>query len=117
MPSVATAVPHYLTGLTLSGGINTAYTAPSGTAVLVQTIIISTNVSSTSFAGQQFTAYIQAGPTGAPKMILPYTAIRPRGGLQWNGIIILEQASHGLIISASSASALDITIYGTVVVG
>lgn len=116
MPSVATAIPHYLTSLTLSGGVNTAYTAPSGTAILVQHWALSTN-NLTATAGGPFTAVVSVGPTASQKAWLPMTAIPARNGIQFNGNMTLEAASHAIMISASSASAFDFILYGVAVVG
>lgn len=115
MPSQATAIPGHLTSLTLSAGINTAYTAPSGTAIIIQTMELSTNISATALGPYSAIGYI--GPTANVRVWFPLTRIMPRGGIQFNGMQPLEAASYGVIISASSGSAFDVVIGGIKVIG
>ncbi len=101
--------PGLLTAFTLSAGVNTAFTAPSGTAIVINHMVINANISATA---EPVTAHVLAGPTAVARQWLPQTAIGEAGGMQFNGAMMLEAASHGVIVSASTGSALDCIIVG-----
>lgn len=99
-----------LTALTLSAGMNTAYTAPSGTAVTINYLSIATNWLSATAGG--FSAVVLIGPTANMKTWIPLTGITANSRLVMQGAFPLESAHWGVVISASSASALDVYMGG-----
>ena len=104
-----TNTPNQLAHLTLSAGINTAFTAPSGTAILLNHVAIATNISGTASA---YNIHVLAGSTASAKTWFPITAVTGGDGLLFNGAFMLKAASHGLIVSASSGSAFDVIVCG-----
>ena len=99
-----------LTAMTLWTGNNTAYSAPSGTAVMVQYIYISTNISAT--AGGNYTAQIRVGPSGALIQYQNPTAITGGGVMRFTAPVVLESANWYVVISASTGSGLDVLMGG-----
>lgn len=104
-----TNVYRMLTALTLAAGENTAYTAPSGTAIMLGSLVLSTNISATA---ANVTAQIRIGPTGSPFFYQNITAIPASGRYETNSKVALASASWAILISASTGSALDCLIAG-----
>lgn len=98
-----------LTAFTLTAGHNTAYTAPSGTAVMIAYIRLSTNITGTA---ANTTAVIKVGPTAGLVTILNVTAISASGSYENTNKIALESASWGVVISAHTGGAVDVYIAG-----
>lgn len=99
-----------LTAFTLTEGMNTAYTAPSGTAVAISLLSLATNWKSGTAGG--FSAVVLIGLTGAPRTLIPLTGITANSRLALSGSHVLNGAGWGVIISANSASALDCYMAG-----
>lgn len=99
-----------LTAFSVSGGMQTAYTAPSGTAVSINYLSLATNYLSGTAGG--FSALILAGPTAAPITLVPITGITANTRLLLTTPFALESASWGVWVSANSASAFDLYMAG-----
>lgn len=100
-----------LTAFPLNGGFQTAYTAPSGTAVAMNILNIATNFM-TGTAGT-FSALILIGPTASYRTLLPITGITANSRIVISGSHPLHSASWAVVISASApASALDVYMGG-----
>jgi hypothetical protein len=101
-----------LTALGHAGGVRTAYTAPSGTAIAIHTLAISTNYLSGT-AGM-FTAAVWFGPTANPQVLLHPTGITANSRIVLSGVYPLGLSGWGVVVSASSASAVDVYMAGLV---
>ena len=100
-----------LVATVVTGGISTAYTAPSGTAVMIgYASLVAHQLSGT--AGGPWSAHILIGPTAAPAVWLPLTAISARQGLEFRAAAALNSASNGIIVSASTASVFTLYVAG-----
>jgi hypothetical protein len=101
-----------LTAFGHAGGNRTAYTAPSGTAISVQVLAISTNYL-TGTAGL-FTASVLFGPTAGYHMLLHPTAITANSRIVISGAYPMNGAGWGVVVSASLAGAVDVYMAGLV---
>ena len=106
---MATNIPKELANILLTAGMNTAYTAPSGTAVVVNSIIIASTTSLTSSA---VLLQVFKGPTASPGVWFPYSAVTARNGIEWEGNMPLNSASQGIIVSAASGNAFNCIVGG-----
>lgn len=105
---MASAIPSGFTSLTLSAGIQTAFTAPSGTALVVNYWSLARNITGVT----TISAKVWAGPTASPSVIFPPSGLKGPRFVSMGGALILNAASNAIIISASSGSGLDFIACG-----
>lgn len=100
-----------ITSLTITAGMNSAYTAPSATGTMIRHISMAVNTAMS--AGSSVSAYMLVGPTGAMKMWLPTTGLQiGTAYYQHDTFIALSASGWGVVISANSGGVLDVYMAG-----
>ncbi len=103
------AIPTRLTSLWITAGYNTAFTAPSGTAVVVNYWSL---IRSGVVAGN-ITAAVLYGPTANLVLACPVSAYGKQKMVQGGGAFILGSGGNeAFIISAASSTAFSFYMGG-----